>query len=121
MNIVIAGAGEVGQHIAKLLSSEEQDIVLIDTDDAKLEHIDANYNLMTRKGSPTSFKTLKESGVEDADLFVAVTPSEDKNLTACVIAKGLGARRTVARIDNYEYLSQENREFFLRHGINDLI
>lgn len=121
MNIVIAGAGEVGQHIAKLLSSEEQDIVLIDTDDAKLEHIDANYNLMTRKGSPTSFKTLKDSGVEDADLFVAVTPSEDKNLTACVIAKGLGATRTVARIDNYEYLSQENREFFLRHGINDLI
>lgn len=121
MKIVIVGAGEVGQHIAKLLSSEEQDIILIDTDETRLEHIDANYNLMTRIGSPTSFRALKEAGVESADLFIAVTPSEDKNLTACVIAKGLGAKRTVARIDNYEYLSAENRDFFLRHGINDLI
>ena len=58
MKIVIVGAGEVGQHIAKLLSSEEQDIVLIDSDETKLERIDANYNLMTLKGSPTSFETL---------------------------------------------------------------
>lgn len=121
MKIVIAGAGEVGQHIAKLLSSEEQDIVLIDTDAAKLERIDANYNLMTRIGSPTSFTTLKGAGTENADLFIAVTPSEDKNLTACAMASSLGARRTVARIDNYEFLNTANREFFLRHGINDLI
>jgi len=121
MKIVIVGAGEVGQHIAKLLSSEEQDIVLIDSDETKLERIDANYNLMTRIGSPTSFRTLKSAGTQHADLFIAVTPWEDKNLIACTIANGLGAARTVARIDNYEYLSAESREFFLNHGINDLI
>ncbi|MDD6889286.1 MAG: Trk system potassium transporter TrkA [Bacteroidales bacterium] len=121
MKIVIVGAGEVGQHIAKLLSSEEQDIVLIDSDETKLERIDANYNLMTLKGSPTSFETLKAAGTHKADLFIAVTPSEDKNLMACTIAKDLGASRTVARIDNYEYLLAENRDFFLQHGINDMI
>lgn len=121
MKIVIVGAGEVGQHIAKLLSSEEQDIVLIDSDETKLERIDANYNLMTSIGSPTSFRSLKAAGAQNADLFIAVTPYEDKNLIACTIAKGLGATRTVARIDNYEYLSADNREFFLSHGINDLI
>lgn len=121
MNIVIVGAGEVGQHIAKLLSSEEQDIVLIDSDEAKLERIDANYNLMTRVGSPTSFRTLKWAGTQNADLFIAVTPFEATNLLACSIAKQLGAKRTVARIDNYEFLASTNRSFFLQHGINDLI
>lgn len=121
MRIVIVGAGEVGQHIAKLLSSEEQDIVLIDSDESKLERIDANYNLMTRVGSPTSFKSLKMAGAQDADLFIAVTPFEEKNIIACSIAKELGAARTVARIDNYEYLSPENRAFFLSRGVNDLI
>ncbi|MDE6317310.1 MAG: NAD-binding protein, partial [Muribaculaceae bacterium] len=121
MKIVIVGAGEVGQHIAKLLSSEEQDIVLIDTDEAKLERIDANYNLMTCVGSPTSFQTLKSAGTHKADLFIAVTPMEEKNLLACSMAKDMGAKRAVARIDNYEFLKPESREFFLKHGVNDLI
>lgn len=111
----------MGQHIAKLLSSEEQDIVLIDPDETKLERIDANYNLMTMVGSPTSFKTLKSAGAQEADLFIAVTPYEDQNIISCSIAKELGAKRTVARIDNYEFLSPESRDFFLRHGVNDLI
>lgn len=121
MRIVIVGAGEVGQHLAKLLSSEEQDIILVDKDESKLARIDANYNLMTRIGSPTSFDTLIEAGTPGADLFIAVTPFEAKNLTACAIAKSLGAKRTVARIDNYEYLKPDNRQFFLNLGINDLI
>lgn len=121
MKIVIVGAGEVGQHLAKLLSSEEQDIVLVDKDADKLARIDANYNLMTRIGSPTSFRTLREAGAGHSDLFIAVTPFEAKNITACEIAKSLGAKRTVARIDNFEYLNPENLDFFSNHGVNDLI
>ena len=83
MKIVIVGAGEVGQHLAKLLSSEEQDITLVDKDTERLARIDSNYNLMTRAGSPTSFSTLKEARAGSADLFIAVTPYEEKNLIAC--------------------------------------
>ncbi|MDE5745654.1 MAG: NAD-binding protein, partial [Paramuribaculum sp.] len=80
MKIVIAGAGEVGSHLAKLLSREEQDIILIDKDADKLAAIDANYNLMTMVGSPMSFNVLREAGVEHCDLFVAVTPFETNNV-----------------------------------------
>lgn len=121
MKIVIVGAGEVGQHLAKLLSNEEQDITLVDKDSSVLERIDANYNLMTSVGSPTSFADLKAAGAGRSDLFIAVTPFEDKNLVACAIAKNLGAKKTVARIDNYEYLKKENRSFFINTGIDDLI
>ena len=121
MKIVIVGAGEVGQHLAKLLSSEEQDIILVDTDTEKLARIDANYNLMTKVGNPSSIRALSEAGTADCDLFIAVTPHAEKNLMACAIAKSLGAVRTVARVDNYEYLAPENREFFISHGVNDLI
>lgn len=121
MRIVIAGAGEVGSHLAKLLSREEHDIVLIDRDAQKLGLLDANYNLMTRVGSPTSFDTLNAAGVSECDLYIAVTPFENTNLISCEIAKQLGARKTVARIDNYEFLNPENRDFFNSRGIDHLI
>ncbi|MBD5191497.1 MAG: Trk system potassium transporter TrkA [Barnesiella sp.] len=121
MKIVIGGAGEVGSHLAKLLSKEDQDIILIDNDAQKLAVLDANYNLMTMVGRPTSFETLRESGVAKCDLFIAVTPYETDNVTACAIAKALGAQKTVARIDNYEYMRSKNREFFEKIGVNDTI
>lgn len=121
MKIVIAGAGEVGSHLAKLLSREEQDIVLIDRDSMKLAPLDANYNLMTKVGAPTSFVDLRAAGVADCDLFIAVTPFENTNLISCEIAKRLGARKTVARIDNYEFLRSDNREFFTSNGVDHLI
>ncbi|MCP9611705.1 Trk system potassium transporter TrkA [Coprobacter tertius] len=121
MKIIIAGAGEVGTHLAKLLSREDQDIVLIDTDVEKLQWIDANYNLMTVVGSPTSFDILKKAGVNKADLFIAVMPFETRNITACMIAANLGAQKTVARIDNYEYLLPENKAFFKKQGVDVLI
>lgn len=121
MKIVIAGSGEVGTHLAKLLSREEQDIMLVDLNREKLAGIDANYNLMTCQGSPVSFRTLRDAGVERCDLFIAVTPYETANVTACAIAKSIGAQKTVARIDNYEFMSAENREFFTRIGVNHLI
>lgn len=121
MKIIIAGAGDVGLHLAKLLSKEEQDIVLIDKDQSKLENIDANYNLMTLVGSPTSYSTIKDSGVSGADLFIAVTPFETNNITACTIASHLGAKATVARIDNYEFMTPRVRDFFRTIGVHHTI
>ena len=121
MKIVIAGAGEVGSHLAKLLSREEQDIILVDKEADKLATIDANYNLMTLCGSPTSFASLRDAGVDHCDLFIAVTPYETANVTACAMAKNLGARKTVARIDNYEFMIDESRDFFTRLGVDYLI
>lgn len=120
MRIIIAGAGAVGTHLAKLLSREDQDIVLMDSDEEKLEAL-STYNLMTIEGSPTSIKDLKEAGVKNADLFIAVTPYESQNINACMLATNLGAAKTLARIDNYEYLQPENREFFKKLGVDELI
>lgn len=121
MRIVIAGAGEVGSHLAKLLSREEQDIMLIDPEREHLSAIDANYNLMTLVGSPISFDVLAKGGAGKADLFVAVTPDETRNLLACSIAKSLGARSTVARIDNYEFMRPAHTEYFKKFGVDALI
>ena len=111
MKIIIAGAGEVGTHLAKLLSREEQDIILIDNDEEKLRELDANYNLMTVIGNPTAFQTLKQAQVYKADLFIAVMPFESRNIMACTMASKLGAKKTLARVDNYEYLLPENKAF----------
>lgn len=121
MKIVIAGAGEVGSHVAKLLSREDQDITLIDPDASRLIQMDANYNLLTRRGAPTSFDVLRAAGVEHCDLFIAVTPHENANIIASSIAKSLGAVKTVARIDNYEFMRKGHHDFFLRMGVNAMI
>ena len=80
MKIIIAGAGEVGTHLAKMLSNEDQDIVLIDSNQERLDVIDSNYNLMTWNGSTSSFASMRDVGVATADLFIAVTPYETRNL-----------------------------------------
>lgn len=120
MKIVIAGAGEVGTHLAKLLSNENQDIIIIDSDEEKLLKLES-YNMLTHIGNPVSFKTLRNAGAENCDLFIAVTPFETDNVLACEIAKSLGAEKAVARIDNYDFLREENRPFFTTRGIDDLI
>ncbi len=121
MRIVIAGAGEVGSHLAKLLSAEEQDILLIDDNQERLAVLDANYNLMTYPGNPTSFSTLREASVGSADLFIAVTPYEASNMVACSIAKSLGAKKTVARIDSYDFMAPENSDVVKSMGIDRVI
>lgn len=121
MKIIIAGAGEVGTHLAKMLSNENQDITLLDNDQSKLDVIDSNYNLMTWNGSTSSFESLREVGIKDADLYIAVTPFETRNLTSCAIAKRMGARKTVARIDSSEFLIPENRQVIRDMGIDFVI
>lgn len=121
MRIVIAGAGEVGTHLAKLLSRENMNISLMDESAEKLGDLDANYDLLTQVGNPKSIRDLKAIGVNNCDLFISVTPHEAVNMTACLIATQLGAKRTLARIDNYEYMLPENRLFFEKMGLNHLI
>lgn len=121
MKIIIAGAGEVGTHLAKLLAKENLDTTLLDESPDRLTDLEMNYDLLTKVGSPTSIESLKECGVSDADLFIAVTPYEAVNMTSCMLATNLGAKRTLARIENYEYLIPENKEFFSKLGVDYLI
>lgn len=121
MKIVITGAGEVGTHLAKMLSNEDQDIILLDSDKQALDNIDSNYNLMTWNGSPSSINTLRDINVGSCDLLIAVTPYTTTNITTCTMAKALGAKRTVARIDNFELMLPNNRKLLYDLGVNHLI
>lgn len=121
MRIVIAGAGEVGCHLAKLLSREKQEITVIDEQETRLAFLDANYNLLTITGSPISFDIQKKAGVAKCDLFIAVTPSETSNILACTMARSFGARKAVARIDNYEFMNGLHQDFFNTLGVNSLM
>lgn len=121
MRIIIAGAGAVGTHLAKMLADERHDIVLMDEGEERLANLESNFDLMTVAARPASINSLKEVGAADADLFVAVTPEESTNITSCILAHSLGAKKTVARIDNYEYLQPKNKEFFKNLGVDSLI
>ena len=111
MKIIIAGAGEVGFHLAKLLSYESQDTYIIDFNGEKLEYLNSHLDVITKKGDATSIKLLKEIGIESADLLIAVTDSQNTNFTISVIGKSLGAKKTIARIDNPEFLNNCEVDF----------
>ena len=121
MKILIAGAGAVGTHLAKLLGQENHDITLIDGDKDRLSIIRDNTDILTYIGNCTSLKDLRSAGVANTDLFIGVTPEESKNLTSCMLASNLGAKKTLARIDNYEYLLPKNIDFFENIGIHSMI
>ncbi|MBF0964915.1 MAG: NAD-binding protein, partial [Alloprevotella sp.] len=104
MRIVIAGAGEVGTHLATLLTRDKHDIVLITEDEQTYNSACSREDLLKVSGCPTSISFLKESGVDQCKLFVAVTPDESRNMTSCMLAKKLGAEITVARVDTMEYM-----------------
>ena len=93
----------------------------MDDSEERLSALSSNFDLMTIVASPTSIKGLEEVGAKDADLFIAVTPDESRNMTACMLASNLGAKKTVARIDNYEYLLPRNKDFFHKLGVDSLI
>ncbi|HKL35636.1 MAG TPA: Trk system potassium transporter TrkA [Salegentibacter sp.] len=121
MKIIIAGAGEVGFHLAKLLSFESQDITLIDTNRDNLTYADTHLDIRTIKGDATSIAILKDSQVKHVDMLISVTSSEATNITTCVLAKQLGAKRTIARISNTEFLENKEEIGFTRFGIDELI
>lgn len=121
MKIVIAGAGAVGTHLAKLLSAENQDIVLMDTDRERLNFSGSNIEMITMVGSSTSLSDLTEVDIKNTDLFIGVTPDESVNITSCLLASNMGAKKTFARIDNYEYLLPKNIAFFKNLGVNAMV
>ena len=121
MKIIIAGAYAIGTHLARLLSRSNEEITLIDESEERLASIGSDCDLLTMLGKPTSLHILRDAGVADADLFIAVTPVESTNITASILAKNLGAKRTVARVDNPEYMDQQAQEFFKELGISKLI
>lgn len=122
MKIVIAGAGEVGSHLAKMLSIERHDITILDSDEERLKRVAEDADLITIQGKPTSIDTLLEAGVQDADLFVAVSPAQeqDVNIVSSVLAKKLGAKKVTARINNEEYQKIENKLLFTELGIDSM-
>lgn len=121
MRIVIAGAGEVGTHLAKMLSNEEQNIVLLDQDGKKLERASHHLEVLPIEGSPTLLSDLERAHVAGADLFVGVTPDEATNVMACMLAKRVGARHTIARINNPEYLESEYNILMEELGVDSMI
>src|SRR5690554_4016271 len=121
MRIIIAGAGEVGFHLAKLLSFESQNIILIDPDRDLLAHADSQLDIRVLRGDATSISILKDARIDETDLVIAVTSNEATNITVCVLAKQLGAKRTIARISNTEFIEKKEEVGFASFGIDELI
>jgi len=122
MKIVIGGAGEIGSHLAKLLSSERHHITIIDHDEDRLRQVSAVADLITVEGLTTSIATLQKAQVHKADLYIAVSPAgeQDMNIVSASLAKQLGVKRSIARINNDEYLQEDNQPLFTELGIDYL-
>jgi len=121
MKIIIAGAGEVGFHLAKLLSYESQNITLIDTHKESLAYADSHLDIRVLKGDATSISVLRDAQVEGSDLVIGVTSSETTNITLCMLAKQLGCKQTIARISNTEFVDNKELLKFSELGIDELI
>ena len=121
MHIVIAGAGEVGKHLAKMLSNEEHDLVIIDNDPDRLKAVGSALDVLTIEGNANSISHLKEAKIHKADLFIGVTFSEDVNINSAILSKRLGAKKCIARIDNQEFLLPANKELFENLGVDYMI
>jgi trk system potassium uptake protein TrkA len=121
MKIIIAGAGEVGFHLAKLLSYESQNITLIDTQKENLAYANSHLDIRVLRGDATSISVLRDARVESSDLVIGVTSSETTNITLCMLAKQLGCKRTIARISNMEFIDQREEIKFSELGIDELI
>ena len=121
MKIIITGAYAIGTHLARLLSRNHEDITIIDKDPERLAQIGSDYDLLTMEASPESIRALKEAGIAHTDLYIAVTPDQSVNMNNCILAKALGAKKTVARIDNSEYKAPETEEIINRLGVDSLI
>lgn len=121
MNIVIAGAGDMGYHLAEQLSFDNKDITLIDTDREVLDYVSSKLDVLTVQGDATSFEILKRANVNRASMLLAVTTSEKTNIVTAVLAKQLGAKRVMARVRNHSYMDSENLSYFQNLGIDNLI
>lgn len=120
MKIVISGIGEMGSHLARMLSGNGHDITVIDSDTKALNELNNLADLITVEGDTTAFAVLRKAGVRRCDLFIAVNHDENQNILAAIMAKQLGAKKSIARVDNNEYLEPNNKEMFINMGIDYL-
>ena len=120
MKIIIEGAGEVGVHLAKMLAAEANDTTVLDTSEERLAKLATSADVVTIQGPLSSIRTLKEAGIEKADLFIAVNPGtqQDVNVVSALLAKKLGCKKVCARVDDEEYLEYDNRYLFTEMGID---
>jgi len=121
MRIVIAGAGNIGMHLIKMFTEDNHDVVVIDNAKEKLEELSAHYDIMSVYGTTTSIKVLEEAEISKTKLFIAVSNFQETNILACIVAKKLGAKMTIARIDNEEYITQENEQMLKNLGVDYLV
>ena len=121
MRAIVIGAGEVGFHLAKVLASEERDTILIDQSEGANQHVQESADVMTLQGAGTDTTLLKEAGISNADLFIAVTDSDETNIIACAIANQNGAKTKVARVSSAEYFKNEEMLKPSDFGIDILI
>ena len=121
MRIVIAGAGAVGFHLAELLSKENQDITVIDTNEQVLQHVATHLDVLTIQGDASSINILKQARISEADLMLSVTTSETTNLLLAILAKQMGAKKTIARVNNPEYFEATQKKNFQQLGVDVLI
>lgn len=121
MNITIVGAGRVGVHLAKYFADEQQDVFLIDNDRAPLSILESDFNLRTFFGEPTDFKTLRDANSERADVFVAVTGDTSTNLVTCAMAKSMGAKKTIARVNKFDFLDKNNFRVIQNMGVDQVV
>ena len=121
MNIIIAGDGEVGVHLAKSLTELDYNITIVDPHSELMKHLESESDLMTITGESTSPQVLKDANVADCDLFLSVLHDESINLVTCILAKKLKAKKTVARITNAELLTPKHREMFRDLGVDEMV
>ena len=121
MNIIIAGDGEVGVHLAKSLTELDHNITVVDPHSELLKRLESETDLMTITGDSTSPQVLQDANVGDCDLFLSVLHDESVNLVTCILAKKLKAKKTVARISNAELLTPKHREMFRELGVDELV
>lgn len=121
MNIIIAGDGEVGVHLAKSLTELDHNITVVDPHSELLKRLESETDLLTITGNSTSPQVLEDAGVAHCDLFLSVLHDESINLVTCILAKKLRAKRTVARITNAELLAPKHREMFRDLGVDEMV
>lgn len=122
MKIIIAGAGEIGCHLAKMLSTELHDITVVSADEDRLEQVASECDVITIAGKPTSIETLMRAGANEADLFIAVNPDQEQdiNIVSALLAKKIGSKKVTVRINSEEYQKAENKIMFTELGIDSL-
>ena len=121
MKIIIAGAGDVGSHLAKLLSSESHDIYLLDENEERLNTISSQIDVFTIAGDAKSVEIMEQKLISTCDLLIAVTSSEETNMLICILGKKLGAKHTIARINDDNIISENREHFYNELGIDTLI